>query len=70
MGTVFLAKQTDLDRLVAIKVLPPHLVEDEQFLSRFELEAKAVAKLIQPLHRSGLPFGLLQWQPLLFNGIH
>jgi predicted Ser/Thr protein kinase len=48
MGTVFLAKQTDLDRLVAIKVLPPHLVEDEQFLSRFELEAKAVAKLSSP----------------------
>ena len=45
MGAVFSGRQISLDRPVAIKVLPAHLSQDEQFVKRFDLEAKAVAKL-------------------------
>ncbi len=48
MGAVYLGKQLSLDRQVAIKVLPGHLSENEQFRERFQLEAKAVAKMSSP----------------------
>ncbi|MBN8526858.1 MAG: protein kinase [Planctomycetes bacterium] len=48
MGAVYLGKQISLDRQVAIKVLPSHLSENEQFRERFQLEAKAVAKMSSP----------------------
>jgi predicted Ser/Thr protein kinase len=48
MGSVYLGKQMSLDRQVAIKVLPGHLSENEQFRERFQLEAKAVAKMSSP----------------------
>jgi predicted Ser/Thr protein kinase len=48
MGAVYLGKQISLDRQVAIKVLPSHLSENEQFRDRFQLEAKAVAKMSSP----------------------
>ena len=38
----------DVDRFVAIKVLPPSLAESRDLLSRFEREAKAVAALNHP----------------------
>src|SRR5450759_2120137 len=48
MGEVYKAKDTRLDRDVAIKVLPESLAKDPDALSRFEREAKAVAALSHP----------------------
>jgi serine/threonine protein kinase len=45
MGAVYLAKQTSLDRNVALKVLSPRLASDPQFISRFTREAYAAAQL-------------------------
>ncbi|MGK0204533.1 MAG: hypothetical protein ACI9S9_003618, partial [Planctomycetota bacterium] len=45
MGEVYLAKDTRLDREVAIKVLPEEMAEDEERLHRFEREAKVLASL-------------------------
>ncbi|HET6372921.1 MAG TPA: protein kinase [Candidatus Polarisedimenticolia bacterium] len=48
MGEVYRARDTRLDRDVAIKVLPNRLAEDADALARFEREAKAVAALSHP----------------------
>jgi serine/threonine-protein kinase len=48
MGEVYRARDTRLDREVAVKVLPEALARDEAALARFEREAKAVAALSHP----------------------
>ncbi len=48
MGEVYRAKDTRLDRTVAIKVLPPHLAETPEARQRFEREARAVSALNHP----------------------
>lgn len=48
MGEVYRAKDTKLDREVAIKVLPPSLARDPERLARFEREAKVLASLNHP----------------------
>ena len=48
MGEVYRARDTKLQREVAVKVLPQHLCEDPDFLARFEREARAVATLSHP----------------------
>jgi tRNA A-37 threonylcarbamoyl transferase component Bud32 len=48
MGEVYRARDTKLDREVAIKVLPEKLSKDPERLARFEREAKAVAALSHP----------------------
>ena len=45
MGEVYRAKDTRLDRTVAIKVLPAHLASDPEFKLRMEREAKAISAL-------------------------
>ncbi len=45
MGEVYRAKDTRLDRTVAIKVLPPHLSSDTESRQRMEREAKAISAL-------------------------
>ena len=45
MGVVYLARDTKLDRDVAIKTLPDELAQDEDRLQRFEREAKLLASL-------------------------
>src|SRR3989442_1081671 len=48
MGEVYRARDTRLDRTVAIKVLPPQLAADPQLRERFEREARAVSSLQHP----------------------
>ncbi|HUP66566.1 MAG TPA: protein kinase, partial [Thermoanaerobaculia bacterium] len=48
MGQVFRATDTRLDREVAIKVLPRDLALDEQFIQRFDREAKTISSLNHP----------------------
>ncbi len=48
MGEVYLAEDTELNRKVALKFLPPHLCQDEDCRSRFKREAQAAAKLNHP----------------------
>src|SRR5688572_22611800 len=48
MGVVFKARQPRLDRLVALKILPPHLAAQPGFSERFTREARALAKLHHP----------------------
>ena len=48
MGEVYRARDTRLDRLVAIKVLPTHLSADPELKQRFEREAKAISSLQHP----------------------
>ncbi len=43
MGEVYRAKDTRLDRTVAIKVLPAHVSQDPERKARFEREAKSTA---------------------------
>jgi serine/threonine-protein kinase len=45
MATVYKAKQTSLDRIVAVKVLPRRSSENIEFVERFYKEGKAAAKL-------------------------
>ncbi len=45
MGEVYLARDTRLEREVAIKVLPEHFADDDDRLRRFEREAKTLASL-------------------------
>jgi tRNA A-37 threonylcarbamoyl transferase component Bud32 len=48
MGAVYKARQKQLDRIVALKILPPGIGEDAAFAERFTREAKALAKLNHP----------------------
>jgi len=48
MGEVYRAKDTRLDRIVAVKVLPTHLSSSSDMRQRFEREAKAISSLNHP----------------------
>ncbi len=48
MGEVYKARDTRLDRTVAIKVLPSHLSDNAQLKERFEREARAISSLNHP----------------------
>ena len=48
MATIYEALDTRLDRRVAVKIMHPHLAQDEQFVERFIREAKAAAALSHP----------------------
>ncbi|MGE0609839.1 MAG: serine/threonine-protein kinase [Pirellulales bacterium] len=48
MGAVYKARQKALDRLVALKILPPEAGRDPAFAERFTREARAMAKLSHP----------------------
>ena len=57
MGAVYLANQLNLDRPVAIKVIAPDIIDDDESLQRLNREAKIVANLSHPnivqLHFTG-----------------
>jgi serine/threonine protein kinase len=70
MAYVYLAREQQLKRMVAIKVLSPKLARDERARLRFEREAQAVAALSHPnivsVHRvgrlsNGLPYFVMQY---------
>jgi tRNA A-37 threonylcarbamoyl transferase component Bud32 len=48
MADVYKAYQPGLDRYVAVKVMHPHLADQPEFITRFEREARAVARLRHP----------------------
>lgn len=48
MGAVYAATQASLERRVAIKILPPELLDDEGFMDRFKQEANLLARLQHP----------------------
>ena len=48
MGEVYRARDTRLDRTIAVKVLAPELAADPAFRARFEREAKAISALTHP----------------------
>src|SRR6202521_457902 len=48
MGEVYRARDTRLDRIVAIKVLPTHLADRPELRERFEREARTIASLNHP----------------------
>jgi serine/threonine protein kinase len=62
MGAVYKARQTKLDRVVALKILPPEVGQDPAFAQRFEREARALGRLSHPaivaIHDFGQAGGL------------
>src|ERR1700739_811035 len=72
MGEVWRAHDTETDRTIAIKVLPAHLSEDEDFQRRFRREAHAAARLnnshIIPIHNYGEIDGRLYVDMRLIEG--
>src|SRR5712691_2775147 len=62
MGEVYRARDTRLDRIVAIKVLPVHLADRPELRERFEREARTIASLNHPhictLHDIGQQDGI------------
>jgi serine/threonine protein kinase len=48
MGEVYRARDTRLDRVVAIKILPVHLADKPELRERFEREARTIASLNHP----------------------
>jgi len=48
MGEVYRARDTRLDRTVAIKILPAHLSDNPEAKQRFDREARAISSLNHP----------------------
>ena len=72
MATVYRAYETALDRVVALKVLPPEFLHDDAFAKRFHQEARIVAALehphIVPLYASGIQDGIPWMSMRLLSG--
>ena len=58
MGTVYKARQVSMDRIVALKVLPPRLAKDKAFVERFVREARSAARLQHPNIVQGIDVGV------------
>jgi serine/threonine protein kinase len=69
MGAVYKARQPSLDRLVALKILPPGVAGDAGFAERFTREARALARLNHPNivavydfgQAAGMPFFVMEY---------
>jgi hypothetical protein len=74
MGAVYKARQKQLDRFVAVKILPPGSGDDPAFAERFTREAKALAKLNHPnivtLHEFGQTDGLFYFIMEFVDGLN
>ena len=72
MAAVYHAYETELDRDVALKVLPPEFLHDGSFARRFEREAQLVARLehphIVPIYASGIEAGIPWMSMRLLTG--
>jgi hypothetical protein len=72
MGLVYLAREVQLDRLVAIKVLPPHLSVNAELRSRFLRESRTAARLshpnVVPVFRVGEVGGLVYFAMAYVEG--
>ncbi|MCZ8382649.1 bifunctional serine/threonine-protein kinase/transporter substrate-binding domain-containing protein [Mycobacterium sp. CPCC 205372] len=72
MGEVYQAFDTRTDRVVAVKVLPPHLAEDVTFQQRFRRESQAAAGVndphVVPIHGFGEIDGRLYLDMRLIDG--
>jgi predicted Ser/Thr protein kinase len=60
MGAVYRARQRQLDRLVALKILPPEVGRSEAFSERFTREARSLARLSHPQIVTVHDFGCTQ----------
>ena len=74
MGAVYKARQRGLDRLVALKILPPEASRDPAFSERFGREARALAKLNHPhivtVYDSGNAGGLYYFLMEYVDGVN
>jgi serine/threonine protein kinase len=69
MGEVYRAKDTRLDRTVAIKILPAHLSSNPDFKQRFEREARTISSLSHPYicalydigHQDGIDYLVMEF---------
>jgi len=57
MGVVYKARQVTMDRLVALKILPPRSAKDRSFVERFIREARSAARLNHPNIVQGIDVG-------------
>jgi tRNA A-37 threonylcarbamoyl transferase component Bud32 len=57
MGAVYKARQKQLDRLVALKILPPEVEKEAAFAERFTREARSLARLNHPYIVTVYDFG-------------
>ena len=67
MGEVYRARDTRLNRDVAIKVMPSAMAKDEERLRRFEQEAKAAGMLNHPNILAVFDFGMYDESPYLVS---
>ena len=74
MGAVYQARQKQLGRVVALKVLPPEVSEDPAFAERFAREARALAQLNHPhivtIHDFGETDGLFYLLMEFVDGVN
>jgi len=74
MGAVYRARQRELDRVVALKILPPGIGKEAAFAERFTREAKALAKLNHPgivtLYEFGKADGLFFFLMEFVDGVN
>ncbi|WP_286150258.1 bifunctional serine/threonine-protein kinase/transporter substrate-binding domain-containing protein [Mycobacterium sp. ACS4331] len=74
MGEVYRARDTKTDRVVALKLLPPHLAQDAVFQQRFRREAHAAAGVndphVVPIHSYGEIDGRLYLDMRLVEGLN
>lgn len=74
MGAVYKARQKELERIVALKILPPAMGEAPGFAERFTREAKALAKLNHPgivtIHEFGRADGLFYFLMEFVDGVN
>ena len=71
MATVYRARQTSMNRVVALKILPKHFMRDDTYLRRFEREVEIIAQLehrnIVPVYdygeHDGQPFIAMRYMP-------
>ncbi len=72
MSIVYKAVQKNLDRTVALKILPQHMTHDKEFLERFHREARSTARLTHPniitIYDEGIEQGVHYMAMELLNG--